>query len=269
MSREKRQRHPLFQTIGLAIILCLTVGGCVTQEFVANSNEVIQERVINKKEAAMARLKLALEYLKTGKTAQAKLNLERAQKLDDSLDGIYSSYAFYYQKVGEIVLADKAYQKALEDFPENFNTRNNYGAFLCDNRRYDDAQKQFVIAINSSQNNQTANSYENAGLCALRDGKWKRAKSHLSAVLRYESVRARSILGLAKANVELNLLDDAAQQLRNYRRIYSQTSESLWLAIQIEHKRGSNAIAAQLGKVLLQKYPNSAATKAYLLKEFK
>lgn len=252
----------------LALLGWVGLSGCVTQEFVAGSDEIIQERVINKKEAALARLKLALEYLKTGNTAQAQLNLERAEKLDDSVDGIYSSYAYYYQTVGETALADKAYLQALEDFPDNFNTRNNYGAFLCDNRRYEDAEKQFVLAIESPLNTQTANSYENAGLCALRDQKWQRAKTHLSAVLRYESIRARSILGLAKANLELGLLNDAAQQLRNYRRIYSQTSESLWLAIQIEQQRGSVDIAKQLARVLIQKYPNSAATKAYFSKEF-
>lgn len=269
MSREKSQLQKKCQVIGLGIALCLGLSGCVTQEFVANSDEVIQERVINKKEAAMARLKLALEYLKTGKTAQAKLNFDRAEKLDNSIDGIYSSYAFYYQRVGEIELADKAYLRALSDFPENFNTRNNYGAFLCDNRRYEDAEKQFVIAIKSPQNTQTANSYENAGLCALRDGKWQRAKEHLSAVLRYESVRARSILGLVKADIELGFLDDASKHLRDYRRIYSQTSQSLWLAMQIEHKRDNSAIVNQLGRILIQKFPNSNATKAYIAKNFK
>lgn len=252
----------------LGIICCLGLSACVTQEFVAGSDEIIQERVVNKKEAAMARLKLALEYLKNGKTAQAKLNLDRAEKLDDSLDGIYSSFAYFYQTVGETELADQAYKKALDDFPNNFNTRNNYGAFLCDNRHYEAAEKQFVMAIESHLNTQTANSYENAGLCALRDENWQRAKKHLTAVLRYESIRARSILGLAKADLELGLINDAAAQLRNYRRIYSQTSESLWLAIQIEKKRGSTDIAKQLARVLIKKYPNSAATKAYFSQEF-
>ena len=150
----------------LALLGWVGLSGCVTQEFVTGSDELVQERVINKKEAALARLKLALEYLKTGNTAQAQLNLERAEKLDDSVDGIYSSYAYYYQTVGENALADKAYLQALEDFPNNFNTRNNYGAFLCDNRRYEEAEKQFVLAIESPLNTQTANSYENAGLCA-------------------------------------------------------------------------------------------------------
>jgi len=269
MSREKSQ--PINRRFVSVISLILTVGlsGCVTQEYVANSDNLIQERVVNTKEAAMARLKLALEYLRTGKTAQAKLNLDRAEKLDDEVDGIYSSYAYYYQRVGEISLADAAYIKALEQFPNNDNTRNNYGAFLCDNKRYEAAEKQFIIAIASKTNSQTANSYENAGLCALRDNKWQRAKKHLSAVLRYESIRARSILGLTKANVELELLDDAEKNLRSYRRIYSQTSQSLWLVMQIEHKRKNNAMVSQLGRVLITKYPNSGATKSYLAKNFK
>lgn len=269
MSRAKTQPLNRRTISAISLVLSLGLSGCVTQEYVANSENIMQERVVNTKEAAIGRLKLALEYLKKGKTDQAKLNLDRAQKLNADVDGIYSSYAYYYQTVGEIVLADAAYMKALEQFPKNDNTRNNYGAFLCDNKRYDAAEKQFIIAINSSTNTQTANSYENAGLCALRDGQWQRANKHLSAVLRYESVRARSILGLAKANIELEHLDEAAKHLQNYRGIYSQTSQSLWIAIQIENKRNNTAMASQLGQVLLTKYPNSGASKSYLVKNFK
>jgi len=269
MSREKSLLINHRSVSIISLVLALGLNGCVTQEYVANSDNLIQERVVNTKEAAMARLKLALEYLRTGKTAQAKLNLDRAEKLDSEVDGIYSSYAYYYQRVGEISLADTAYLKALDQYPNNDNTRNNYGAFLCDNKRYEDAEKQFVIAIGSATNSQTANSYENAGLCALRDQKWLRAKKHLSAVLRYESVRARSILGLAKANVELEELESAEQNLRSYRRIYSQTSQSLWLAMQVEHKRKNSAMVSQLGRILITKYPNSGATKSYLAKNFK
>ena len=252
-----------------SLILSLGLSGCVTQEYVTNSDDSVQERSINTKEAATARLQLALEYLRKGKIPQAKLNLDRAEQLNPDVSGMYSSYAFYYEKVGELKFANDAYLKALEKFPNNDNTRNNYGAFLCTNRRYEEAEQQFVIAINSSFNTQTANSYENAGLCALRDGNWQRAKKHLTAVLRYESVRARSILGLGKANIELGNVDDAMTQLRNYQSIYSQTSQSLWLAIQIEYKRNKLALADQLGAVLLQKYPNSDDAKAYIAKRFK
>lgn len=253
----------------IMLILAIVLSGCVSREYIANSDHVIQERVVNTKEAAIARLKLALEYLRTGQTAQAKLNLDRAEKLAPTIDGIYSSYAYYYQQVGEISLADKSYLKALAQFPSNDNTRNNYGAFLCDNRRYDEAENQFTISIKSSLNNQIANSHENAGLCALRDNNWLRAKKHFSAVLRYESVRVRAILGLVKANIELDDIDSAILHLSDYRHIYSQTSQSLWLAIQIENKRRKTILVNQLGKILLEKYPNSTAAKSYLDKSWK
>lgn len=253
----------------ILFMFSISLTGCVTQEFVTNSDDFVQERSINTKEAATARLQLALEYLRKGKTPQAKLNLDRAEQLNPDVPGMYSSYAFYYQKVGELKFADKAYLEALDRFPNNDNTRNNYGAFLCTNRRYEEAEKQFVIAINSSFNTQTANSYENAGLCALRDGNWERARGHLTAVLRYDAVRARSILGLGKANLELNNTQEAKQQLHNYQSIYSQTPQSLWLAIQIEYTLNKRALADRLGAVLLQKYPNSDEAKAYIEKRFK
>lgn len=253
-----------------AIILMFSIilNGCVSQEYIANSDHVKQERVINSKEAALARLKLALEYLRTGKTAQAKLNLDRAEKLAPEIDGIYSSYAYYYQQVGESSLADKSYLKALQQFPKNDNTRNNYGAFLCENHRYDEAENQFSISIESPLNTKVANSHENAGLCALRDNRWLRAKKHFSAVLRYESLRVRAILGLVKVNIELDDIDAAILHLNDYKRIYSQTSQSLWLAIQIEYKQRNIISVHQLGNVLLEKYPNSAAATSYLEKSW-
>lgn len=269
MSNTKR---PVFNRqfiSGISLMLSISLSGCVTQEYVTNSEDSIQERSINTKEAATARLQLALEYLKKGKIPQAKLNLDRAEQLNADVKGVYSTYAFYYQKVGEIKLANKAYLEALDRFPNDENTRNNYGAFLCTHERFEEAEKQFVISINSPFNTQTANSYENAGLCALRDESWQRAKDHLTAVLRYEAVRARSILGLTKANIELGDVDAAINSLRSYQRIYSQTPQSLWLAVQIEYKRKNSALADQLGAILLQKYPQSDQTKAYIAKKFK
>jgi len=247
----------------------IALSGCVSKEYIANSDQVIQERVINAKEAALARLKLALEYLRTGKTAQAKLNLDRAEKLAPTIDGIHSSYAYYYQQVGEVSLADKSYVKALILFPNNYNTRNNYGAFLCENHRYDEAEHQFSMSIKSSLNPQIANSHENAGLCALRDNNWLRAKNHFSAVLGYESLRVRAILGLVKVNIELDDINAAILHLNDYKRIYSQTSQSLWLAIQIEYKRRKMILVNQLGTILLEKYPNSTAAESYLAKSWK
>ncbi|MDP2559919.1 type IV pilus biogenesis/stability protein PilW [Psychrobium sp. 1_MG-2023] len=251
--------------VGLICTLFL-VSGCVTQQYVTTGDNEVTERVINTREAAMARLKLALEYLRNNKTAQAKLNLDRAAAINPNIDGVQSSYAYYFQTVGEVDKADQAYREALDAFPDNSNTRNNYGAFLCDLARYEQAEKQFVIAIESNATAQMANSYENAGLCALRDQNWARAQKHLSAVLKYESLRVRSLLGLAKAEIELGNFNQAQQQLRSYRGIYAQTPQSLWLSVQLEHKKNNSAMAKKLGSILIRNYPESKEAKTYLNK---
>jgi len=248
----------------LVVGVGLLISGCVTQQYVIGSDNKVKERVVNKHEAAMARLKLALEYLQNGKTEQAKLNLDRALRIDDSMDGVHASFAYFYQQVGEDEKADDSYQKALQQFPNNANTRSNYGAFLCDRRLYDAADKQFVRAIETPQNTAMANSYENAGLCALRDENWHRAIKHFSKVLGYERNRARSVLGLSKAYLRINDLESATQSLRHYRQVFAQTSQSLWLAIQIEQQLGHQSMARKLGEILTSNYPTSAETKLYL-----
>jgi len=246
--------------LGLSLVF---VNGCVTQQYVMGSDNKAKERYMDKREAAMARLKLALEYLQNGQTEQAKINLDRALKIDESMDGIHASFAYFYQKVGEDQKADESYQEALSQFPDNANTRNNYGAFLCDKQRYKAADKQFLIAINTEANTALANSYENAGLCALRDENWHNAIGHFRKVLGYEKNRARSILGLATSHLKLNQLEAASRFLRSYRQVFAQTAPSLWLAIQIEQKLGNTFLAQKLGQILQSNYPSSAETKLY------
>jgi len=245
------------------------VSGCVTQQYVIGSDNQVKERLINKREAAMARLKLALEYLQLGQTEQAKLNLERALSIDSSMDGILASFAYFYQKVGENDRAAQYYQDALSQFPDNANTRNSYGAFLCGLKHFDDANAQFVEAINTEGNSALANSYENAGLCALRDNNWSRAIGHLTKVLGYEHNRARSILGLTTAFINTDQLDSATRYLRTYRRLFAQTPQSLWLAIQIEQKLNNHNLANKLGQILVSNYPKASETALYLSKALK
>jgi len=250
-------------------LLALLISGCVTKEFVYGANNKVSERVTNNQRAAMARLKLAIEYLRKNKISAAKQNLDRAAHLNDSIDGIASSYAFYYQKVGENELADLSYRKALRQFPENSEIRNNYGAFLCDLKRYDQAHRQFVRAIKTKNNSQMASSHENAGLCALRNDNWVTAQKHLTTVLKYKPRQARAMLGLAKANLELTDLIGARNQLAGYNKIYVQTPESLWVQIQIENKAQNFSMVDGLGKILVREYPNSQAAKDYGSIDFK
>mgnify|MGYP000047099294 CR=1 FL=1 len=109
----------------------LLLSGCVTENSYNGSDKPVVENKINNAGAARTRIALALQYLNTGNNSQAKYNLERASEYAPNLPEVHYSLAYYYQQVGENALADKAYQKALTIKPDDPNTLNNYGTFLC------------------------------------------------------------------------------------------------------------------------------------------
>lgn len=251
----------------LLILVVFLINGCVTKEYIYEDNK-LSERIFDSENAAMARLKLALEYLRLGNMVAAKQNLDRAAKINSSIDGIQASYAFYFQKVGEVVKADRAYQKAVSQFPENANIRNNYGAFLCDQERYQAANQQFMLAINTDTNSQMANSHENAALCAIRAKDWAVAQTHLIRVLKYKPIDARSLINLAKAKAKLGDFDGANSQLKVYRNLYANSPQSLWVNILIEHGQDNTIMVNTYGQLLVNQFPKSQAAKQFLAKNF-
>ena len=254
---------------GLGLFLVMGLGGCVTEQYVNGSDRAVESPEKDPKQAAMVRLQLALQYLKLDKTAQAKLNLDRAAALAPDMEGIQASYAYYFQRVGELDKAEKAYHKAVRKFPDNANLRNNFGAFLCDQKRFDEAEKQFVEAINTEGNVQMASSYENAGLCALRAKDYTQAKKYLKVVLQYESYRAKSLLGMAEAEFNTSGFAAVRGYLTRYSGVYRPSPQSLWLHIRLENELKNYSSVEKYGKLLLSQFPDSSQALSYQAKRFK
>ena len=59
-------------------ISALALTGCVTENSYDGNDKPVVENKINNTGAARTRIALALEYLSTGNSSQAKYNLERA-----------------------------------------------------------------------------------------------------------------------------------------------------------------------------------------------
>lgn len=253
----------------LGLGMALGLSGCVTEHYTTGGGKTVAAPEKDPEDAALVRLQLALEYLKLNKTAQAKQNLDRAATLAPKMAGIQTSYAYYYQRVGEIVKAEQAYRLAVKRFPENANMRNNFGAFLCDLKRYDEADEQFVEAINTEGNAQMANSYENAGLCALRASNYQQASQYLKVVLRYESYRAKSLLGMAEAEFQSANYAAVRGYLARYDGVYQKSPQSLWLHIRMENELKNYSAVEKSGKLLLSKFPQSSQAMSYQANSFK
>ncbi|MCW8107321.1 type IV pilus biogenesis/stability protein PilW [Alteromonas ponticola] len=245
------------RNIVLALVFILT--GCVSQ---TQPNGYIGDE-FDQEKAAKTRISLGLTYLKNGNYSQAKANLDQALQYAPRLADTHYSLAYYYQLVGETQRADESYSNALKLAPRNADIANSYGAFLCQQQRYEDATEFFESALNNRQYANAAETYENMALCAQEQGLNEAAVSHLQSALNHQPSRAKSLFLLSELYIENGEWDKAKNSLRKYERVARVSAESLWLQVQIAQGQNDLATAKGFGDMLLAMFPQSPQAKAY------
>ncbi len=120
----------------------------------------------DKKSAAKARVELALAFLMQKDFTQAKRNLDKAFFYTPDSALVSTSYAYFYQLQGNKELAEKYYQKAINQNKEQGDIRNNYAVFLCEIGQFEKAYKQFNFALASPNYYRQVDTYENIAICA-------------------------------------------------------------------------------------------------------
>jgi len=248
-------------------ILAITVGafaltGCVTENSYEGSDRPVVEKQVNNTGAARTRIALALQYLKTGNNSQAKYNLERAADFAPDLPEVHYSLAYYYQQVDEPELADKAYQRALRIAPNDPNTLNNYGVFLCGIGEYDRAAEELLKAIAVPSYIRVAESYENLALCAIEFDDFENAEKYLKSALNHSSQRPSSMISLAGLYYAKSDLHKAEDIIEKYESTGRVTPRALMLSYLIQQRMGHIEKAETTAGIILQTYPGSSEAKA-------
>jgi type IV pilus assembly protein PilF len=112
----------------------------------------------------------ALYYLHSGETSVAheKLALALEQAPTDPLT--LDAAAFYYEKTGDLKLANDTFFYALLLDPRSGTLRNNYGAFLCRHNYSHESILYFLKAAKTPHYAEAAEAYSNAKFCAERLG---------------------------------------------------------------------------------------------------
>ncbi len=247
----------------------LALAGCVTENSYNGSNKPVVENKINNTGAARTRIALALQYLKTGNNSQAKYNLERAADFAPELPEVHYSLAYYYQQVDEPELADKAYQQALRIDPNDPNTLNNYGVFLCGIGEYDRAVEELLKAISIPSYIRVAESYENLALCAIEFDDFENAEKYLKSALSHSSQRPSSLISLAGLYYAKSDLHKAQEVVEKYEATGRVTPRALMLSYLIQQRMGHIEKAQTTAGIILQTYPGSTEAKAISSEQLK
>ncbi len=221
---------------------------------------------IKKESPADIYVKLGIAYLREGQYAVALRKLKQGLQADPKNAEAHNVIALLYERLGEARLAEEHYVRAVRFEPENSFVRNAWGSFLCQRKKYAEAEEQFKRAVRNPLYPTPWVATTNAGLCARRAGDLKKSEQYFRQALTANARFPVALHQMAELSYEQGDYLSSRAYLQRYLAVADHTARTLWLAVRVEDRLGDrNAVASY--KILLRaKFPD--APEVQLLREY-
>jgi len=221
-------------------------------------------RLTDDQKAATYNAELATNYLASGNLEHAQLKLGRALSQDHNNALANNTNGKLLAELEKPAEAEKAFQRSIKLDAKRAEYRNNYGIFLCDQNRAEEAISQFETAAENKFYQTPEFALDNAGVCAMDHDRIVLAEKHLRAAIRQNPVFAPAMLHMAELKLKTGdaLLADAYYS--RYVTLARQTPQSLFVGISIRRELGDNTAVEQFAQELVSAYPRSSQARTFL-----
>ncbi len=254
------------------MFLPILFSACVTHTL--NSDGTVQNNTVDTKKLSDTYIDLAVEYQKRGAPQVALDRANLAVKTDSDNPKAYMIRAMIYQSLNQNEAAEKDFKKALwlnDNYSEAYV---NYAVFLCDIKRYSEAEENFAKALANPLYYTPEIGYYNRGKCEFQQSKYESANRDYLKSLTYRTPPQE--VYIAMAQLQFNQKNYALANYYINKYSGSQTSATLWLHIQIlqamiNESSSSNkaheyiSYRNTLTNLLVNNYGDSPEAQQYLL----
>lgn len=211
---------------------------------------------------AAVRVELASGYLARGQYNTALDEVKQALAARPDYRDALNLRGLIYAALGELGLAEDNFRRTLSLYPRDGDTLHNYGWFLCQQRRWNEAFAQFDLAVAQPQYRGTARSLLAKGVCEARAGRDASALQTLQRAFELDPSNPATAINMAELLLRAGSLERAQFYVK---RVNAQpefvNAESLWLALRIERRMGNRAAVEELGQQLRRRFPQSPQTE--------
>jgi type IV pilus assembly protein PilF len=213
---------------------------------------------------ANVRLELATAYFSRGQMTTALDQVKLAIAADPTQSAAFSLRGLIYASLGDDKLAEESFQRALQINPRDGDTMQNFGWYLCQKKRYGDADAMFARALAVPQYRDTPRTLLAQGVCQSFAGQPDTAEKTLQRSFELDPANPSTAVNLS----ELLFRRGAYERARFYiQRVNSQSeiasAQTLWLGARIESKLGNAAEVKLLGSQLRSRFPDSPESVAF------
>jgi type IV pilus assembly protein PilF len=213
---------------------------------------------------AQARMELAAAYFANNQADVALQEVNRAIEANPNLGAAYNLRGLIQASLGRDDPAESDFRRALALNPRDTDALQNYGWFLCQHQRYDEANRQFVEALAGPQRRDTPRTLLAQGVCHALAGRLEDAEKSLQRSYQFDPNNPSTSVNLA----EVLLRRGEAERARfHIRRVNANTNfvsaQTLWLAARIEHKLGNQTGVQEIGRQLQSRFAETREAIAF------
>lgn len=243
----------------LSVVLVSSLAGCVS-----SGDSVSMQGDKGRNEARQAYVQLGLGYLQQGMVEQAKIPLRKALELDEADPDTNAALALVFQSEMEFELAEKAFRTALSGRPGDARILNNYGSFLFERQRYQEASAQFQKAAADNLYPERSRIFENLGITSLELGGRERGRQELEKALRLNPRQPRALLEMAQMSYQDKQYVSARDFYERFSLLSGQNARSLLLGARLATVFDDRTPTANHGQQLKRLYPGTPEYQQYL-----
>lgn len=235
--------------VGL-LALVAQLGGCA-------SGATLDKRE-SMRESAEINAEMGLRYMLDGNSELAHDKLERALSQNPRSVTANHYMADLYRRLEDYERADSYFRRAM-DYADNKDDAlfNNYGVYLCDRGRFDEARQQFERVLKNPVYRDRDQVYENIALCLMRKPDKVVAESYFRKALEVNPKLPKSLSNMVTLSFENKNYLSSRAYLQRYLEVRKHTSGTLWTGIQVEQQLGDKNAVSSYSLQLLRLYPDS------------
>lgn len=251
-----------------AVIVSAFMSGCALPPPTSVPGET-RDRVTDSDETetskrARVRMELASAYFGRGQFTTALDEVKQALALNPNMGDAYNLRGLIYASLGDDVLTQESFRRALQINPNDGDSLHNYGWYMCQQKRYGEAQTLFRQALATPQYLASARTLMISGVCHARAGEWPEAELSLSKAYERDPSNPATAVNLAEVLLRRGEAERARFYIRRVTSLPNQTdAQTLWLAARIETKLGNRQGANEIGRELRSRFPQSREAAAF------
>ena len=208
-------------------------------------------------------LSLGLTYLQRDNREASRRHLQKALALKPNSPSAHNGLALLYQLTGETALAEASFKRSLSEDSDFTEVRVNYGRFLYELERYNEAYPLFQKSTEDLTYDRRALALTYLGQTALELGDPIKAKSSFEHAVNINNRLSLPMIELGDLYFSEKDYVKSKEYLDRYVAIEGRTARSLWLGIRIERIFGSKDKEASYVLALKNLHPYSAEYLEY------